>query len=750
MNYPKPRIEYPANDLKLGIKSSLPNAAQAIVLAYLIWKCSGEKSEIKYCVQNSDRIILEPNLQEKIAEFLKNNVSSFDEASLKSDILENQLLKAQIEPLIVGFELIWKLAKFNFIDKTLPYSAERTGGKRYEKIISYTSNIDVIDLLVQSNEREYVELFYEILTNATPSNNLIFNSFRKLITTFSETAVYKIKSNAGDLIFNNIGIYKSLLEDSIVNLSDVEENKGTSRILKSSITEKLNYYLFAKNGDFIKNPELTDEELKNYELRVENFLSLMQAKVSFNDKNQTKSDEKTSDISRAPNNFSPVQTILYGVPGSGKSYSIKRQLSTQKISAENTVRVVFHPEYTNSDFVGQILPKLKKDENGENVIDYQFTAGPFTKILREAYCNPDKNYALIIEEINRGNAAAIFGELFQLLDRLDEDETEPFSDVTYTKGWSSYGVSNDCINAYLRGLYDDENSETETPCIQFDSRSAIRLPANLSLFATMNTSDQNVFSMDNAFKRRWNLKLIPNKFVFDSNDKEENKKQLAQCFAVVEDFGFIWGAFVEELNKKIRNEQSGNDISSFDDKQIGMWFVKAEKQNDNYVIPKEVFLNKGVEYLLDDVFKLEPAVLFTANSLNEILEKAQENPLSIFVDSFITSVQAQQAELENLKENIGNIQQQGEKTENRGKRINFSELKIPVGSELKMSYRGDEYTCTVINDTKVKMNGKEYSTLTEATKKIMGTPNEKSPGSVSERWSFEGQTLKELGNFDDD
>ncbi len=314
------------------------------------------------------------------------------------------------------------------------------------------------------------------------------------------------------------------------------------------------------------------------------------------------------------------------------------------------MRVVFHPEYTNADFVGQILPKLK-NENGENVIDYQFTAGSFTKILREAYCNPDKNFALIIEEINRGNAAAIFGELFQLLDRLDEDEKESFNGVTYTKGWSSYGVSNDCINAYLCGLYDDEKSEHKIPCIKFDAQSAIRLPANLSLFATMNTSDQNVFSLDNAFKRRWNLKLIPNKFVFDSDDKDENKKQFAQCFAEVEGFGFVWGAFVKAVNEKIINEQSGNDISSFDDKQIGMWFVKAEEKDGKYIISKEIFLNKVVEYLWDDVFKLDPAILFTGNSLSELVESAQENPPSIFENSFLVAVQMKQTELEQLKGN---------------------------------------------------------------------------------------------------
>ena len=363
------------------------------------------------------------------------------------------------------------------------------------------------------------------------------------------------------------------------------------------------------------------------------------------------SSDKLATTASYKNSWS--QTILYGVPGSGKSYTIKNLLAQNNILRENTMRVVFHPEYTNSDFIGQILPKLKK-ENGENVIDYQFTAGAFTKILREAYCNPETNYALIIEEINRGNAAAIFGELFQLLDRLDEDDTEPYNGVTYTKGWSSYGVHNDCINAFLRGLYDEEDSEERHPAIRFDENSAIRLPANLSLFATMNTSDQNVFSLDNAFKRRWDLRLIPNKFVFDSDDADENKKQLDQCFAQVEGFGFTWGAFVNAINKKITNEQSGDDISSFEDKQIGMWFVKAPAKEgaEGKIISKEIFLHKVVEYLFDDVFKLDTTQIFTENSLSLLIEKAYgDNPLSIFANGIVSSIEAEQKELDLLKEN---------------------------------------------------------------------------------------------------
>ena len=238
-----------------------------------------------------------------------------------------------------------------------------------------------------------------------------------------------------------------------------------------------------------------------------------------------------------------------------------------------------------------------------------------------------------------------------MLDRLDEDDTESYNGVTYTKGWSSYGVCNDCINSYICGLYNEDGEKRKEPCIHFNSNSAIRLPSNLSLFATMNTSDQNVFSLDNAFKRRWDLRLIPNKFIFDSTDSKENQKQLDQCFATIEGFNFTWGAFVNAINRKIINEQSGDDISSFEDKQIGMWFVKAISKDgvEGKIITKETFLHKVIEYLFDDVFKLEPTQVFTKLSLAELIEIAEENPRAIFVNGIIASIESEQLVLDAQK-----------------------------------------------------------------------------------------------------
>jgi len=132
-------------------------------------------------------------------------------------------------------------------------------------------------------------------------------------------------------------------------------------------------------------------------------------------------------------------------------------------------RIIFHPDYTYSDFVGQILPRVNEDSS----VSYEFTPGPFTNILKKAYLNPEKEYFLIIEEINRGNAPAIFGDIFQLLDRNKD-------------GASEYEITN---NDVANIIYGDKNHK-------------VSIPSNMSILCTMNTSDQNVFTLDTAFQRR--------------------------------------------------------------------------------------------------------------------------------------------------------------------------------------------------------------------------------------------------------
>lgn len=428
-------------------------------------------------------------------------------------------------------------------------------------------------------------------------------------------------------------------EGIVIDAEDEKKNKASFRISKGAGASNsyrfssynngitLSNFLNNINGEKYKSGDIIKIIRKNETFQI--YLITENSKEYESLKSLLINRENTSVIIDSPSTQTPTQIIFYGVPGSGKSHSIKNELVKKGITdlKEQTKRVVFHPEYTNADFVGQILPQ---SSDGGKTISYPFVPGPFTQILAKAYTHKNTHYALIIEEINRGNAAAIFGELFQLLDRLDEDETESSNEVAYTKGWSSYSINNDNINKSIQEAYENYKSDSNfEPFINkeiFDTYKlniGIRLPPNLSIFATMNTSDQNVFKLDNAFKRRWKLKLIPNKF-------KEEQEEINQRDAVVEGFGFTWNNFREAVNSIIIDPDNSIDISSFADRQIGCWFTKAIKKDEKYIIEKEVFVHKVLEYLWDDVCNGDIGIFFNENykSFAKLVEDVIEKEIT--------------------------------------------------------------------------------------------------------------------------
>lgn len=302
--------------------------------------------------------------------------------------------------------------------------------------------------------------------------------------------------------------------------------------------------------------------------------------------------------------------LLYGVPGSGKSWTIEHEYCKPGSIVE---RLVFHPDYTYSDFIGQILPAVAEDGQ----VSYKFTPGPFTNILREAYNNPGKEYILIIEEINRGNAPAIFGEVFQLLDR--KVEIRDIDDDGYPIGTSEYGITNMNIAEEMYG----KDRKTEK----------VRIPSNLSIIGTMNTSDQNVFTLDTAFQRRWDMRLI-------ENDFSNVDPTLAD--AEILDTTVTWRNFCVEINKIVVGNSAR--MTSAEDKRLGAYFIHLRdlKFNDamgdlkvydalrkkeskgtlsddektqiaiirDAIRQNRKFPEKVIKYLWDDAFKFNREVIF--------------------------------------------------------------------------------------------------------------------------------------------
>lgn len=253
-----------------------------------------------------------------------------------------------------------------------------------------------------------------------------------LLTALSEEAVFKLTDGNRDVIFNQDSVYTKLLEtEDVVDINGDSEAKGSLRVLKSLLSDGMNPYLSYSRGNVSVVREKRSS-LEAYQKRVDMFLRLSATKV-IGLEDIDAEDEGFSPENYEENRISTgCNVLLYGVPGSGKSWTIEHEYCKPESVVE---RLVFHPDYTYSDFIGQILPAVAEDGQ----VSYKFTPGPFTNILREAYNNPGKEYILIIEEINRGNAPAIFGEVFQLLDR--KVEIRDIDDDGYPIGTSEYGIN---------------------------------------------------------------------------------------------------------------------------------------------------------------------------------------------------------------------------------------------------------------------------------------------------------------------
>lgn len=298
--------------------------------------------------------------------------------------------------------------------------------------------------------------------------------------------------------------------------------------------------------------------------------------------------------------------IFFGTPGCGKSYHIEHDIlgknkDTKEYDGEfledNIIRTTFYQDYSYTDFVGQILPKIVKGAEGEkDTVEYIFNPGPFTLALIQAISNPTKKVALVVEEINRGNAPAIFGDIFQLLDR-DENNV------------SEYGIVNISMIDYL-----NDHTFIVDGVKKSYKFTEIKIPGNLYIYATMNTSDQNVYTLDTAFVRRW--------------DREKIKNSFAKCnfkATKVPGMDYTWQEFVEAINTCITSHLEELQVN--EDKQIGAFFVKEHLLSGS----AEKFAYKVFDYLWNDVAKLEHGIFFNDfNTLDALIAAYVEKGVAVF------------------------------------------------------------------------------------------------------------------------
>lgn len=258
----------------------------------------------------------------------------------------------------------------------------------------------------------------------------------------------------------------------------------------------------------------------------------------------------------------PDQRIYFGTPGGGKSHKVKEIIKGK--NAENReFRTTFHPDSDYASFVGSYKPVMDGKE-----ITYKFIPQMFTNAYVAAWNNPANDYYLVIEEINRGNCAQIFGDIFQLLDRKEN-------------GFSEYPIAAD---ADLKKYLEEGTNENGEPILihkQGIRDGYLCLPPNLSILATMNTSDQSLFPMDSAFKRRWAWEFVPS--------IQKNEDNYTLTFGSKE---YEWHKFLNAVNPRIK------EATDSEDKQLGAYFIKSNMDAKD-------FISKVMYYLWSEICKDE-------------------------------------------------------------------------------------------------------------------------------------------------
>lgn len=687
---------YEQVDLKLGIKSSLPSVKPTLALLFLMWREMGRPSELEYATAQGDAIVLRTDIEEALYQRLHEISDGVTLEQFRDKTNNNLMFKAQLEALLVAFELVWKVAKIRFSDGR-PNSAERTGGSRFPKKVWFTLNMDLLDA-VCGDDADYLKVFFSWLGFDLNADNEKERNIIRFLTIISESAYYKLIDNDADVVFNLESVYKAVLSHTdAVDISGDKEAKGSLRILKSALAENLISNISVHNNAVTA---IDAAALRHYADRVAVFhqlepkvylttpttettidfdalrqewmdkdnqefilscLDFMKTHGLFTDKSletlQDKEqcavlfhhnslngillcvnpnqpdDEQRKDANGNARYYSekyiiaengyfvssewrpdredarkplidwifalmqeikfntgyqsefPRNRILFGAPGTGKSFTLNHEKDLLLADGGEYERVTFHPDYSYANFVGTYKPVPCKDSDGKDAITYSYVPGPFmrtyVKALQNSRTDAPKPFLLVIEEINRANVAAVFGDVFQLLDRGNDEVSE-------------YPIqASEDIKKYLAGELGGNP----------DDYAEIRIPDNMFIWATMNSADQGVFPMDTAFKRRWDFAYLG---IDDSEAGIVGKKVIlgqGDYRRIVE-----WNA----LRKAINNELLTYKVN--EDKLMGPYFISKKNLPEGEMIDPAVFArifkNKVIMYLFDDAAKQKRITLF--------------------------------------------------------------------------------------------------------------------------------------------
>lgn len=332
-------------------------------------------------------------------------------------------------------------------------------------------------------------------------------------------------------------------------------------------------------------------------------------------------DDAEVNVEDAERDDMPRNWVLFGAPGTGKSYSIN-----QRLNGMSYRRITLYPDYGYAQFVGMYKPvskTIEKDGKEFSDISYEFVPGPFITTLVDALNESQEKQVLVIEEINRADPASVFGDVFQLLDRNSEGVSEYPVEVSedlrayLSKELNVDGKRN--LAAALGGSGEEGAKDASSDCHR------IVIPSNMYIWATMNSADQGVFPMDTAFKRRWTFEYL---------DINEGEGELSSGNAAV------WNEIRKGINKLLR--VNGRDIP--EDKLLGPYFLSAADLQDARF--EEALKSKVVMYLFEDAAKYCRSAIFDSGLfengslyLSDLFEKFNVNlpNLGIFINDVRTA-----------------------------------------------------------------------------------------------------------------
>ncbi|HEG0497435.1 TPA: AAA family ATPase [Campylobacter jejuni] len=503
--------------------------------------------------------------------------------------------------------------------KIAQYFGLLTHGNQYKN----TNPTDIFYKIqnLTKGEFENTELYSDIIKNQIEkifiSSNLDeeSNGIRKDFRLFPIMFLYKLLLSIGEVtgvceiskdeyyyFVSTQTVYEKYLESLILIMMFRENNAKYSPI----------YQVFKNNQKFESRFNLVIEQLKTLEVK-DNKIKIKDGCLNYI---RQRIKEYENGCLMLSNLTKPHQRIFFGAPGTGKSYLLNKE--AQECFGNNYERITFHPNYFYSHFVGSYKPfpkilKLKdgsvkkdEDDNIQESITYKYVEGVLLRVLLRAYKNPSENYLLIIEEINRADVAAVFGDMFQLLDR-DKNGRSEYSVATSKEMQEFLKFELDECSDYIKRQFGNEYEK-------------ISFPSNFYIWATMNSADQGVMPLDTAFKRRWNFEYMD---INSSANDEEFKKY---CFKSRDGHKISWNDFRTALNEKLL------ELEIPEDKLLGPYFVsKSVLEMEDINERTKIIKDKVLMYLYEDVVKTCRNTVFNeTKSYSDVCNKFDENVLELF------------------------------------------------------------------------------------------------------------------------